>query len=367
MISTLKEGQKSSKASDNICAWRDIELNFEPAISLTNTTSPKKKKTPARNTQPFIMLFNYFKSKTFDPKKDIPSLKGKIILVTGGTDGMGKQSVLQLARHGPERLWIAARSIKKAEATVKEIKQKVPDASLKVVHLDLSSLGSVKAAAQTIMAESDRLDLVLYSAGVMTFTPSVTAEGYEIHFGVNYMGHVLLMRLLIPLMEKTSQIGGGQDVRAVMVSSAAYMAAPCRGINFNTVTGSAKNLFMIQRYGQSKLAVKLFAWQLAQEYPWLTAASVHPGLVKTDIIANETKVPYVVQAGNEVLRKVWMSSVQDGAKNQLWASVSKDVESGAYYDPIGIPSQLSSQSSMNLAKKLWDWTTDELESKHYKL
>ena len=280
---------------------------------------------------------------------------------------MGKQSVLELSRHNPEQVWIAARNVEKAKATVEEIRQSVPGASLRILQLDLSSLKSVKAAVQTITAECDRLDLVLLSAGVMTFTPGTTEQGYETHFGVNYMGHALLVRLLIPLMEKTSQLDGGQDVRVVMVSSAAYLAAPCGGVNFDAVTTFAANMFMIQRYGQSKLAVKLFAWQLAQEYRWLKTASVHPGLVKTDIIANEKNVPYVIQAGNEVLRRVWMSSVQEGAKNQLWASVSDEVESGTYYAPVGIANQLSSKSSMKLSKKLWDWTTKELEGFEGKL
>lgn len=183
----------------------------------------------------------------------------------------------------------------------------------------------------------------------------------ETHFGVNYMDHALLVRFLIPLMEATSQTSSSQDVRVVLVSSGAYLAAQCGSINFDTVTGPAAKMFMIQRYGQSKLAVKLFPWQLAQEHPWMKTASVHPGLVKTDIIANDQSVPHVIQAGNEVLRRAWMSSVEEGAKNQLWASVSDDVGSGTYYEPVGIANRLSSAASMKLSKRLWDWTTKELQ------
>ncbi len=103
------------------------------------------------------MVFFMGNSVRFDPAKDIPALDGKVILVTGGNVGLGKQAVLEFSRHHPAQVWLAARNMDKAQAAADEIKQQVPDASIKLLELDLTSFESIKKAAKTFIEESDRL------------------------------------------------------------------------------------------------------------------------------------------------------------------------------------------------------------------
>ncbi|KMQ81380.1 short-chain dehydrogenase reductase, partial [Lasius niger] len=97
------------------------------------------------------------KTVSFAPEKDIPSLQGKVILVSGGNIGLGKQCILEYSRHSPRQIWLGARSLDKAKAAVDEIQNQVGDAPIKLLQMDLSSFESIKQAAKTLIAESDRL------------------------------------------------------------------------------------------------------------------------------------------------------------------------------------------------------------------
>lgn len=112
-------------------------------------------------------MFGFFEGVTFDPSHDIPDLSGKVALITGGNTGLGKETVLQLAKHNPSRLYLAARTLSKAEAAIRDIKAVVPNANITFLQLDLASLKSVKEASDTFLASSDRLDLLINNAGIM--------------------------------------------------------------------------------------------------------------------------------------------------------------------------------------------------------
>lgn len=194
------------------------------------------------------------KSVSFKPEKDIPSLDGKVVLVTGGNIGLGKQSVLEFARHGPAQIWLAARSLDKAKAAADEIKQQVPNAApIRLLELDLSSFESVKKAAATFSAESDRLDILMLNAGIMAAPPGMTKDGYEIQFGTNHMGHALLTKLLLPTLEKTAKSDGSADVRIVSLSSHGHMSAPKEGFIFDTLKTNGATLGAYGRYGQEQV------------------------------------------------------------------------------------------------------------------
>ncbi|KPM36632.1 hypothetical protein AK830_g9925 [Neonectria ditissima] len=301
------------------------------------------------------------KSVAFDPEKDIPALNGKVILVTGGNAGLGKQCVLEFARHNPGQIWLAARNLEKARAAADEIKQKVPGAPIKLLELDLGSFDSVKKAAKTVLLESDRLDILMLNAGIMATQPGLTKDGYEIQFGTNHMGHALLAKLLLPVMEKTAQNEPGADVRIISLSSRGHAHAPKGGCRFDTPKTTADSLGAYGRYFQSKLANVLWARQLAKQYPQLTIAAIHPGIVRTQLMdgatGSNTLAKVFVKVGS-----VFLVPVEQGAKNQLWASVSKDVKSGEYYEPVGIGALVSDDGNNDaMAQKLWDWTEKELE------
>ncbi|KAM0546776.1 hypothetical protein ACHAPJ_010705 [Fusarium lateritium] len=294
----------------------------------------------------------------FKAEKDIPSLAGKVILVTGGNAGLGKQCVLEYAKHNPREIWIASRNTQKARATADEIAQKVPNVCLKCLELDLGSFDSVKKAAATFNEESDRLNILMLNAGVMAVPPTLTKSGYEIEFGTNHMGHALFTKLLLPTLLNTSSSGG--EVRIVSMTSSASKQAP--KINYTMVKTPAEGLGGFGRYSQSKLANVLWARQLAKAYPQFTVASIHPGLVQTDLMDQAADAPAILR-GLRGFAKLLASSVEQGARNQLWGSVSKDVKSGEYYEPVGIGGKQSENGKDEVeAEKLWNWTEKELQS-----
>lgn len=300
------------------------------------------------------------KSMSFNAEH-IPSLNGKVILVTGGNVGLGKQCVLDFSRHNPSQIWLAARNLDRAEAAAHEIKQQVPDAPIKLLELDLTSFESVKKAVKIFYSESDRLDILMLNAGIMATPPGLTTDGYEIQFGTNHMGHALLTKLLLPVLDKTAKSSGNADVRIVSLSSQGHEYAPKGGIQFDTLKTPADGLGAFGRYGQSKLANILWARQLAKVYPQFTIAAIHPGVVRTNLSAGATGFPFVLRMLGGIGNR-FLTPVDEGAKNQLWASVSKDVKSGEYYKPVGVGGSVSAYGKDDdLASSLWDWTEKELE------
>lgn len=298
------------------------------------------------------------KGVSFDPQRDIPSLKDKVILVTGGTSGIGKQSILELAKHEPKTIWLGARNTTKAKETIKEIEALVPGASIQVLEMELSSLESVRASAQTVIDSSDRLDILILNAGIFGAPPALTKDGYEINFGTNHVGHAMLTKLLLPLLLKTADQHG--DARVTVVASAMHTSAPSGGIDFDSVKTTAVQMGHTGRYGHSKLANVLFAKELAKRHPQLTVSSLHPGVVNTGIFATTTQNSVLALIASKVLVPLFFTSPANGALNQLWASTSKDVVSGTHYMPVGVVDRGSAFTEDEaLAKKLWEWTEDE--------
>ncbi|KAF3001671.1 hypothetical protein E8E14_006712 [Neopestalotiopsis sp. 37M] len=307
------------------------------------------------------MFSSFFKSSVpFTPKTDIPSLKGKVIIVTGGNSGLGKQAILEFARHNPEAIWLATRSAEKAEAAIKDIQKEVPTANIRFLELDLDSFASIKNAVNVFLAASDRLDILMENAGIMATSEGLTKEGYEVQFGTNHVGHALFTKLLLPVLLSTAEQPGA-DVRVVVLSSAGICYAPPEGIQLDKVTTTCGGMTTHTRYGQSKLANALYARQLAKEYPEITVSSIHPGGLNTNLARYMTedslKFRLVWAIGQHVT-----TSVENGARNQLWASVSKDVINGAYYVPVGVRDEPAAVQDDDLARRLWDWTETQLNS-----
>ncbi|KUI54386.1 hypothetical protein VP1G_01790 [Cytospora mali] len=295
---------------------------------------------------------------------DIPSLEGKVVLITGGNSGLGKQSVLECARHGAKEIWLASRSPEKSDQAIQDIKKEVPDANIKPLRLDLTSLESVRNAARTFAQSSDRLDILMLNAGCMATPAELTQDGYEFQFGTNHMGHALLTKLLTPVLEKTAA-QPGSDVRVVVLTSAGAAMAPTGGIQFEALKTSAEQMTTWTRYGQSKLANALFARQLAKEHPSWTTAAVHPGVVNTNLGHYVDKMNWLASKLLAVSSLVF-TTVETGARNQLWAATAPrgDVKSGEMYFPVGDLSGGFRGPYYNddaLAKKLWDWTEEELK------
>ncbi|KAJ1324341.1 retinol dehydrogenase 12 [Microdochium nivale] len=147
-----------------------------------------------------------------------------------------------------------------------------------------------------------------------------------------------------------------------IVSSAGHSLAPPGGIAFDTLKTTGATIGTGARYGQSKLANALYAKALARHYPQLTAVSLHPGVVKTNLAATFKASGVLATALVSAISAVVGMDVAAGTLNQLWASTAKDVVSGTYYDPIGVTGRGKPPiDDEALAERLWEWTEKELE------
>lgn len=317
-----------------------------------------------RHTNPTMWPFSSGTGVKFTAN-DIPSLQGKVVIVTGGNSGLGKQSVLDLARHDPQEIWLTARTTEKADEAITDIKKKVPNANIKPLAMDLTSFDSIKAAARTFVAASKRLDILMLNAGCMAAPTALTKDGYELQFGTNHVGHALFTKLLTPTLDKTAATAAA-DVRVVVLSSAAVAMTPKSGIEFDTLKTTQEAIGTWDRYGQSKLANALYARQLAQHHhPQWTVAAIHPGVVQTNLQHYMVERFWLLSPIVPILAKL-LTTVEDGAQNQLWAATApkEDVKSGELYYPVG---DLTGGRRGNfttddaLAKRLWEWTEQELK------
>ncbi|KAI9150557.1 oxidoreductase [Paramyrothecium foliicola] len=302
------------------------------------------------------------KSVNFIPDKDIPPLKGKVILVTGGNSGLGKQSILELSKHGPKEIWLGARSKSKAQEAIEDIRTQVPNAPpIKFFEMDLGSFLSIRESARTFTQQSGRLDILLLNAGIMSVPARTTDDGYEVQFGTNHMGHALLTKLLMPTLLKTAE-EPNSDVRVTVLASSAHQYAPSEGILFDTLKNQAESLSTITRYGQSKLANALYAKELARRYPQLTTSSLQPGLFTTNLANTMSDNNWILRIAWKITAAFIGVDVPTGTLNQLWTSTSKDVISGTYYEPVGRTGLGKPHTNdAVLAEKLWDWTENELK------
>lgn len=301
----------------------------------------------------------------FDPDKEIPSLSGKVICVTGGSSGLGKQAIIFLARHGGPEIWLTARTSSEAEKSCEDIRREVPNANIRALGLNLASFNSIREAARTILAQVTRLDILMLNAGVMGTPPDLTEDGYESQFGVNYMGHAFLTKLLLPLLNETAN--EGDDVRVVILTSYSHWNAPQDGIQFDVLKTRAEQLPSLKRYAQSKLANILFARQLAKGHPKLTIAAVHPGAADTNLQTGATDTGLVDWIlGAVVNRLLLYQPVETVAKNQVWAATTPRLISGEYYEPLGLVGKRRHEAADDeLAEKLWNWTEAEFQAWQY--
>jgi retinol dehydrogenase 12 len=232
------------------------------------------------------------------------------------------------------------------------------------IECNLGSFASVLGAAKQVLSSTQRLDVLLCNAGVLNAPPSLTEDGYEVHFGVNYLGHTLLIKLLLPLLLKTAQIH--PDLRVILLSSDGYRFHDPRGIIFKDLKTTQLNLTRLGmfggmiRYFQSKLAVILYTVELARRYPKIKFVAIHPGIVDTPLTPNWVKgnalSRFLIAGGN-------VKTPEEGAWNQLWAATGSGVVSGEYYEPVGVPGTRTKKSKdLEMGKELWEWTQGELKN-----
>ncbi|MCO4745149.1 MAG: SDR family oxidoreductase [Proteobacteria bacterium] len=270
-----------------------------------------------------------------DPSLLARDLSGQTIIVTGANSGIGLITAEQLAKQGAHVV-MACRRVEEAEQCIQDIVAKHPSAKLEAMRLDLGDLASVRSFAKSFLDSHDKLDVLVNNAGVMNTPEGKTKDGFEMQFGVNHLGHFLLTDLLLDVL-KTSA-----PSRIVVLSSCYHDQAMGRDgdIHFDDLNFESKTYDGWEAYAQSKLANLLHAKGLAKrlEGTNVSAVSVHPGWVRTNLIKNS--VPLWVQ--NYVMRPVsgliGLIEPWEGAQTTLHAVLGDDVpaNTGAYYSQKGI-------------------------------
>jgi NAD(P)-dependent dehydrogenase (short-subunit alcohol dehydrogenase family) len=258
---------------------------------------------------------------------------GKLSYITGANSGIGFHAALELARAGAGII-LACRDKAKAEAARQRILAAIPQAQLEIAQLDLASLGSVRAAAQSFFATNRRLDLLINNAGVMAIPQRrLTSDGFELQLGTNHFGHFALTGLLLPALLKPSTAA---PARIITVSSIAHRGATMDFANLNW----EHDYKPWPAYRRTKLANLLFGFELQRriERARATALSlvVHPGVSNTNLFAAGPGTGKGIGAvmAPLVIRLVAQSDAQ-GALPTLYAATSSEVQGGRFYGPHG--------------------------------
>ncbi len=259
---------------------------------------------------------------------DMPSQQGRTAVVTG-TGGLAYQDALALARAGADVI-LAGRNPAKGARTVARIRDQVPGAAVRFETLDLADLASVAAFGARLRAASGRLDLLINNAGVMTPPRrGVTADGFELQLGTNYLGHFALTAQLLPLLRQ------GRDARVVHLSS---LAANDGVIDFDNL-GAERGYQAMKVYNQSKLACLMFALELQRRSDaagWgLRSVAAHPGLARTEIVPNGAGWLSPLGLFRVLFARVLFQSAARGALPTLYAATAPQAGPGAYYGPDG--------------------------------
>jgi NAD(P)-dependent dehydrogenase (short-subunit alcohol dehydrogenase family) len=293
---------------------------------------------------------------TWTPR-DIPNQAGKLAIVTGATGGLGLETALGLAAAGAEVI-IAGRNPAKGRAAEALIRQCHRDANVRFEVIDLASLASVADFANRMLAADRPIDILINNAGVMApRTRQVTADGFEMQFGTNYLSHFALTGRLLPLLKAAK-------ARVVELSSIAHRSGKIRLDDLNYKQGYKP--FPV--YGQSKLAMLMFAIELdrrSKEKGWaLTSVAAHPGLARTDLVANGPAIGAngLMTSGINLVVRLMGHSAAAGALPTLMAATKPGVLGGQYFGPRGWmelkgppgPGKIAPQASdSTLAAKLW--------------
>ena len=250
---------------------------------------------------------------------DIPDQTGRTAVITGANTGLGYETARALAGRGA-RVVLAVRNLDKGKAAADLIARRYPGADVAVQELDLTSLDSVRAAADQLRAGHDRIDLLINNAGVMMTLKATTKDGFELQFGTNHLGHFALTGLLLDRLLATP------GSRVVTVSSNGHRFGR---IDFDDLQ-SERSYSRTGAYGQAKLANLLFTYELQKRLAGTDtiAAAAHPGSSATELGRN---LPRIVEWGFGLT----VQSSEMGALPQLRAATDPTVRGGQYYGPGG--------------------------------
>jgi len=260
-------------------------------------------------------------------EKKVPDQSGRLAIVTGSNTGLGYDNARALAARGA-KVVMAVRDTAKGEEAAARIRKLTPGAEVTVHKLDLGSLTSVRTAGAELAAAHPRIDLLINNAGVMYPPKSTTADGFELQFGTNHLGHFALTGLLLKNLLPVD------NSRVVVVASIAHKIKA--KIDFDDLHWEKRSYDKVASYGQSKLANLMFAYDLQRR---LTAAkaktiavAAHPGVAATELSRH---VPGYELPGVAWLFGKVLNTSEVGALATLRAATDPNVKGGQYWGPDG--------------------------------
>ncbi|MFN8444373.1 MAG: oxidoreductase [Caldilineaceae bacterium] len=301
-------------------------------------------------------------------KTNIPNLSGKTAIVTGANSGLGYEVAKGLAEKGAQVI-LACRSAEKAAKALADLRAAVPNAKVQVMELDLASLASVRRFADSFKATYKALDILCNNAGIMAIPRRTTADGFEMQFGTNHLGHFALTGLLFDPIKSTP------GARVVCVSSGLHTSGK---INFDDLMGE-KQYDKWGAYSQSKLANLLFAYQLQRKFSaegiQAIAVGTHPGYAATNLqgVGPQMEGSWLSRVGMKIANTLIAQPVEMGALPLLYACTASDVNGCDYIGPTGMggmrgyPGKVKSNDlsyDEPLAKRLWQ-VSEELTGVRY--
>ncbi len=297
---------------------------------------------------------------------DIPDQTGRIALITGANSGIGWDAARALAEHGA-RVVLACRTRSKAQDAKERILDRAPGATIDLVDLDLSSLASVREAAAQVTGDYEHLDVLVNNAGIMAVPDQRTADGFEMQFGTNHLGHFAFTGLVLP---RIRSVGGS---RIVNVSSGAHKFGR---IDFDDLNWE-QQYSPWRAYGRSKLANLLFTYELQRRLSGAgvptIAVACHPGGARTNLGTAPAGLKGRLMEMVRPVINLFMQPADMGALPTERAAVDPGVQGGEYYGPDGLAEQRghpvlveSNDRSKDraVAARLWS-VSEELTGVHY--
>jgi NAD(P)-dependent dehydrogenase (short-subunit alcohol dehydrogenase family) len=269
----------------------------------------------------------------------VPSQAGRRVIVTGANSGIGYPAARELARAGAHVV-LAVRDRAKGEAALARLRAEVPAAGVELGQLDLASLASVREFAARELGRGLPLDILINNAGVMAPPKRLqTADGFELQFGTNVLGHFALTGLLLPALEQAAQTAAAasQTPRIVTLASIAHKRGE---LHFDDLQAT-RSYNPMKSYQQSKLADLMFAFELDRRLrasgSAILSVAAHPGVANTNLFHNGDFSP-LERAGRRFmggLFELFLNSQDEGALPTIYAAVAPGAQGGGYYGPKG--------------------------------
>ncbi len=286
-------------------------------------------------------------------------LAGKLALVTGGSSGLGAETARALASRGA-RVVLTARNVAKGEEVARGIRSSTGNAEVEVEELELGSLASIRAFADRFLDRHDALQILVNNAGVMACPHEKTADGFELQFGTNHLGHFLLTCLIVPALLK------GAPSRVVTLSSRAHQMSP---VVLDDVNFEHRPYHKWLSYGQSKTANVLFTVELERRLGsrGVHACAVHPGVIQTELSRYMGEEDWELIRSRAVAREgeLRTKSVEAGAATSVYAATAPELEGrgGIYLEDCAISAVDDSEDAssgvrsyavdQDAARRLW--------------